>query len=305
MLPLTTHVPALNERFTYEFEKALSQIRGAGTGMNPKGLVIRGPAGSGKTHSVSYTHHRIRQERGFFVVIPLRSGRNFWVDVLDGFLQSLIKDDQLTTFLRDFARSLSMNNHQVLAISGAAVPALGDLDTFVARILRHDRAVGAQVADVARALVLYNSDDLKLQTAGKSYFSMSPGSEETLQQNGIHTLADSAQVLSGQLSLLLSQAGPTVFAIDQVDGLLQRSRTSDFDAHRRQEPRAHGQVIDEVAQGLMALREETHRSLTILACSLATWNDLDVNAIDSMRDRFEVLKPLGHIPSAKSLANCW
>ncbi len=299
-LPLVAHVPALSARFTLELERALTQIDGPGTGRNPKGLVIRGPAGSGKTHTIGYAHFRVRHMRGYFVVVPLHADREFWVDVRDGFLGSLLRDGQLRSFLGDLARSLGMNSHQVLAISGEAVPSLNDLDALVTSILRRDRTVGAQVANVARALVLYASDDLKLHTAGRDYFAMSPGSEETLQRVGLHTLPDNAQVLVGQLSLLISQIGPTVFAIDQVDGLLQRSRTTDSDVHRRQETRSHGQVIDEVAQGLMALREETHRSVTILACSPATWNDLDSNAIDSMRDRFIVPKSLGQIPSEQA-----
>jgi len=104
------------------------------------------------------------------------------------------------------------------------------------------------------------------------------------------------QHVVGEMSRLLALTGPSVIAIDQIDGLLAplaKAMAGGQDAEWQDSV-----LLDQIANGLMSLREETRRTLTVLAAQHATWEVIKKYAIAAVQDRFVATQNLGRIPSA-------
>ena len=86
-------------------------------------------------------------------------------------------------------------------------------------------------------------------------------------------------------------SGPTVVAIDQVDALIDEV-AKDGDPG----------VVREVATGLMALRDTTHRTFTIISCLPESWDYLADRALDTVMDRFRAALPDAEHPDRRHRA---
>lgn len=291
------HVDGLHTEVINEVNRLLGRLAEP-TATNPQGIVIQGEKGVGKTHLVRYARERVEALDGYFALIRLRSGRDFWRDVLDGLLESLDRRGQLERLLDRLAVRARVAATVGTAICGSDAPSKQDLDRFTVGLREHDRAVGTQSSDVARALALaVSTGDLAAQDAGRAYLNCTPGFEEDLVHWGIRTQPGPPQIVLHQLSLLMALTGPSLFAVDQIDPLLELSRKSRADETRRRGLSAHQRTIDQVALGLMELREETRRSVTVIACLPITWNEIRSHSINTTEDRFVATRPLKQLPS--------
>jgi hypothetical protein len=177
-------------------------------------------------------------------------------------------------------------------------PSTQDLDHFTRGLREHDRAAGTQASDVARALApAVSTGDLAAQDAGRAYLLGTPEFEKDLVHWGIRTRAGSPQVVLHQLSMLMALTGPSLFAVDQMDPPLELSRKSSVQEGPASGPSSHQRTIDQVALGLMELREEARRSVTVIACLPSTWNEIRSHAIATTEDRFVVPRQLNPLPS--------
>ena len=104
----------------------------------------------------------------------------------------------------------------------------------------------------------------------------------------------SAQDCVRDLSRLIALAGPSVLALDQIDTLLAQSVASTAAA-------ATGPgdaVLDQVAPGLMAVRQTMRRTVAVVACLPTVWERIRDRATASVADRFRVTAPLKPLPTA-------
>jgi DNA helicase HerA-like ATPase len=263
---------------------------------NPIGLVLEGDRGVGKTHMLRWVRQEVRSRGGFFFLVKFLEGDELWHSVLHSVVQSFFRgqDDQLTPVLRSLCELTGMNGERRQRLCGTIPVSRADLDVFVDGLFEADRQVGIDCEDTARALVLYRSRGAAFD-AGQAYFSLD-GELDTDQRVewGFRRSGRLPQEILRDLSRLVALAGPAVLAIDQLDSLMVQSR-----------PTGNGAdgvplgLVNQVADGLMEIRELTRRTLTVVACIPDTWELIRTRAIASAADRFSVVQMRGTLPGAE------
>jgi hypothetical protein len=271
----------------------------------PMSAVVLGERGSGKTHLLSWTRHEIQSRGGFFFYIKLVTGQDFWESATGSLVDSLYRKDvggqeQLLHLLDALSRQAGLADEAHAAITGERGLTRAHVDEFVRGIRRLDRQVGNEAADTARALALVASSGEAVEI-GTAYLALN---DDDLGQRGAWGMSSRtrpAQLVLRDLTRLFALVGPLVFAFDQLDNLVAASETS-LGSSPAGENRAARRLRNDIAAGLMELREETRRTLMIIACQPDTWEKISRAAIRSALDRFDVLPALGAIPDQTTAA---
>ncbi|GAA2211955.1 hypothetical protein GCM10009850_074160 [Nonomuraea monospora] len=268
---------------------------------SPIGVVIQGQRGTGKTHLLGWVREQVQSQGGYFVLVGLLDARGFWESTMVSILDSLSRrgadgQAQLTLFLDRLATETGLTRMARRAITGKRPVTREELDAFVVALRRREPQVGRECQDTVRALVLLAGDDLGLQDLGEAFLSSAPEGEAGERARwGIRQLGRSPQEIVRDVSRLLALTGPTIIAVDQIDPLVAQSSTATAGAVHD-----HGEalMIERIAGGLMALREVTRRTLTVVTCIPATWALIENVAVDTVRDRFRQAVQLMTIPDA-------
>ncbi|MEQ3552983.1 ATP-binding protein [Pseudonocardia nematodicida] len=291
--PVEHHVDGLHERAARALWTAVP--KGATTRSSPVGVVLQGEKGVGKTHMLRWLRHRTQEIDGYFFLLRLMEGDDFWRNavhgVLDGFQGGQL--DQLSPLLRRLATLAGLAPLEQSRISGTIPVSRDDLDALVAGIRKVDAQVWSDCQDTLRALVLFRADRPEVHEIGNGYLSNDGDVEDGARVAwGFRPgPARSRQLVLRDLSRLLALTGPTVLAVDQIDPFISHSGSALHDGAGRSE------TIGTVADGLMELREITRRTLTVVACLPASWAMLTRNAVASAEDRFRVLSLQGVMPN--------
>ncbi len=143
-----THVRGLNEGAVDDVMDAFGDAL-HDPASTPLGVVIRGPAGSGKTHLLGQIRERVQAEGGFFFVVELLDAASFWESVRNGILESLGRPGRhRETQLKDLLWELSSLAHVSRADRRAII---GDDDLDPETLYRFIKALSpvAQRHDVA------------------------------------------------------------------------------------------------------------------------------------------------------------
>jgi len=272
---------------------ALKQSSGLAS---PLGIVIVGQAGSGKTHLLS-TIRKHAQNNGLnFVLVDMTDVRDFWETVLQGYISSLQEAGA------DGVPQLEVLGDRLIAFTGKSFSAkqlaqspaktLRNAMAFILKQLAgRDRQQTLQHQDVIRALILLNANDFTLSGIGytwlqgleiepkyKAYFGFTTS-----------TAIQLSRIVAG-LSWAMNLAAPTVLALDQLDAIVTQHHLAAgkaVDSELTDEQRLSRSIIEGIGGGLMALRDETCRTMTVLSCLQATWEVLQQEVVKSFRDRFE------------------
>ncbi|AFM15652.1 putative ATPase [Mycolicibacterium chubuense NBB4] len=288
-----THVRGLNEHAVDDVMDAFGDAR-SDPASAPLGVVIRGPAGSGKTHLLGQIRERVQAEGGYFFVVELLDAASFWQSVRSGILESLGRPGaQRETQLKDLLWELSSIAHVSRADRRAII---GDddlepetLDRFVTALAGAAKETVRQCHQTLRALVLLGAADFTAHDIGEAHLQ---GSEEFGGDDrghwGLRAAPESAQVSVRDMSRLIALAGPAVLAVDQIDTLLAQSVAGG---------ESDG-VLEQVAHGLMALRQTMRRTVPVVACLPAVWERIRDHATASVADRFRVTGVLAPLPTA-------
>ncbi|MCV7056109.1 helicase HerA domain-containing protein [Mycolicibacterium gilvum] len=288
-----THVTGLNEHAVDDVMDAFGDaLRDEAS--SPMGVVIRGSAGSGKTHLLGQVRERVQAGGGYFFVVELLDAASFWQSVRSGVLESLGRPGtQRETQLKDLLWELSSLAHVSRADRRAII---GDDDLDAETLYRFIKALSGvaketvrQCHQVLRALVLLASNDFIAHDIGEGFLQ---GSDEfSIAERGpwgLRSAPESAQMCVRDIVRLVALAGPAVLAVDQIDTLLAQSLAgTDGDG-----------VLEQVAHGLMALRQTTRRTVPVVACLPAVWEHIQDRAAASVADRFRVTGMLTPLPSA-------
>ncbi|MDW5613792.1 MULTISPECIES: helicase HerA domain-containing protein [Mycolicibacterium] len=293
-----THVTGLNEHAVDDVMDAFGDAL-ADPASTPLGVVIRGPAGSGKTHLLGQIRERVQDGGGFFFVVELLDAASFWESVRSGMLESLGRPGaNRETQLKDLLWELASLAHVSRADRRAII---GDDDLDPETLYRFIKALSSaaketvrQCHQVLRALVLLGSNDFVAHDIGEGFLE---GTEEfTVEERGpwgLRSAPASAQECVRDLSRLVALAGPSVLAVDQIDTLIAQSV-----AATGQSTGDGGIVLEQVAHGLMALRQTMRRTVTAVACLPAVWEHIRDQAGAAVADRFRVTGVLTPLPSA-------
>lgn len=285
-----SHVDGLHAKAEDRIRAGIADARNS-TGPSPIGLVLQGRRGVGKTHLLGSVRRMVQREGGYFFLIELTTGAEFWNDVAEAMRSELRRstDDgelQLTVLLRQLCELAAVPPTVVGPITGSAPLTPHDLDVLLNHLREVDGRIAFECGDTIRALVLYASEHADI---GMSHLlGLAEGSREW----GLLPRAKQPQVLVRDISRVLAMTGPCVIAIDQLDTLVNIDQ-DETDA--RVATAELKKELPLIADGLMKLREKTRRTLSIVACLPNTWKKLHDYASDTVRDRFAETPILGAI----------
>jgi len=299
--PSDVHVEGLHREAAQTILDGLAEASDSES--SPVGVVIQGQRGAGKTHLLGWVREKVCADGGYFVLVSLLDGKGFWQSVVVSMLDSLSREvngreTQLQHALRSLASLVGVPRNVRRAVAGETTLTREALDTFVDALRRYDRRVGADCHDTARALALCAGDDFAAQDIGRSFL-LSHEEDEPGERSawGIRRTPPAAQEVVRDVSRLLALTGPCVIGVDQIDILIAQSALATSGDSAADWPQAL--LIEQVAGGLVALREVTRRTLTVVACIPATWALIRDTATDTFQDRFRDAVQLGGIPSAE------
>ena len=157
-----------------------------------------------------------------------------------------------------------------------------------------------QHKEVIRAFVLFTARD---PTTSNSAYSWLQGVD--VEGTSFGPAAKPRDVIRG-LSWLMSLTGPTLLVVDQIDAIVSVHNhalcaTESID---EAEERKALTIIDELAGGLMDLRDITSRTVTVLSALEATWAVLEKRAGVPVTARFrdpDYIRPIDSETKAQSV----
>jgi len=292
--PLAHHVSGLH---TDVARAVLDRFGEAERGATPIGVVLEGDKGVGKTHMLRWVRQEVQSRDGYFFLVKFLEGREFWHSALHSVVSgfSAGQGDQLTPLLHRLCDLIGTDNLQRSRICGIIPVSRADLNTFADGLRDVDREVGLSCDDTARALVLYRARG-SAGEAGRSYFDLDGDlTDEQRTAWGFRRRgARPPQEILSETSRLLALTGPAVIAVDQLDSLMAQSRPIEGGADA-----VSLGLVNQVADGLMELREQTRRTLTVVACIPDTWNLIRTRAVNTAADRFTVARMKGALPGVE------
>ncbi|MDJ0392762.1 DUF87 domain-containing protein [Rhodococcus sp. G-MC3] len=296
------HVPGMHERVFVDVMSAYSDAE-ASDDASPLGVVVRGPAGSGKTHLLGQVREEVQGRGGYFFLIRLLDAAGFWRSTLMGMLDDLMRpsgtesDSQLHLLLRRLCEIAGVEQAQRAQIMGDVLIEPGTLDEFVTAVYKVHPRHRRTSQHTLRALVLSIAPDSSLQDLGDAYLqSIDDVDPQEFAAWGIRRAELGHQGIAENISRMLAITGPTVLAIDQIDTLVAQARTgTDKEFADAQEDK----VVEQLAHGLMSLRETLPRTASVLSALSSAWELIAARGVAPMPDRFRVTQPLKPIPSSE------
>lgn len=295
-LPPVAHVAGLNAA---ALETVLTAFEEARQGRAALGVTVVGQHGSGKTHLLAATRAAVQERGGYFFLVSLLHGRDFWQNIVHAVRGGLFRPavsgaSQLTELLGRLADVLRLPADLRARMVGDAKPTRETLDQ-VAATLRRTVPWGHDCRHTVRALVLLASPDPTGQEIAEAYLtSASEGLPGERMEWGIHPDPKPAQQIVGEISRLVALTGPSLIAVDQIDTLISQSTS----ATGTPLDGAGAHLVDRVAVGLMDLRETMSRTVTVVSCQPHTWESVRGSAVRSAVERFRDEVQLGAVPSA-------
>ncbi|WP_327652607.1 helicase HerA domain-containing protein [Micromonospora aurantiaca] len=302
--PTPFHVEGLHHDVVTTVLDSFAEAQ-ASTDSSPVGVAILGQRGTGKTHLIGTVRQQVQARGGFFFLVELLEARTFWqrtaISMLEGLVRPMSDETtQLRTFLRRLADEVGAPRTVRRAVAGETELSRSTLDAFADLIRKKDRQIGTECQDTARALVLYAAEQSAVQDIGYDFLS-SMDEEEPGQRAGwgLRRNRRAPQEVVRDISRLLAVVGPTVIAVDQIDLMIAQSVKATNQDARGEADWQTSLLLEQVASGLMALRETTRRTLSVVSCLPQTWRSIQQQATDTVQDRFREAAPLKEIPSVE------
>ncbi|MGI5246740.1 helicase HerA domain-containing protein [Dactylosporangium sp. CA-139066] len=295
------HVDTLHRDVAQTILEAIDEARDSTDG-SPVGVVVQGQRGSGKTHLLGWVREQVQRQDGYFFLVSLLDGARFWHSVAHSMLNGLTRQvDGHETQLRIFLRRITLLTGVPFAARQAAIGEAAldrdAVDATLEALHRYSPEVAMACRHTARALIMYNAGDFRAREVGNNFLlsgeECEPGERAPW---GLPREVYPPESVVGEISSLLSLTGPSVIAVDQIDGLL--APLAKAMANGQHAEWQDSVLLDQITNGLMSLREATRKTLTVVAAQHATWEVIKKYAISSVQDRFRATHNLGRIPTA-------
>ncbi|MEV0336246.1 AAA family ATPase [Nocardia sp. NPDC050717] len=286
--PLHHHVDGLHPRAIQAITRAVDNAVRRPTG-SPTGLVLSGEKGVGKTHMLGWLRQHVHERDGWFFMPKLVDGMSFWSGAVHGIVTRLLGSEsgQLRPMLGALADRAGCGPELRMRLCGMLEVSRADLDTFLERIAAIDEQVAVDCADTLRALVLYRGRG-RSRDIGHAFLVLDEGIDAAEAEAwGFGCVHRDPQLKFGDMTRLFALTGPVVLAIDQIDTVIAQSADTDEDL-----------LANRLADALVRMREETTRTLIVVACIPRSWELLATRSVNSTADRFTVLELSTAMPGA-------
>jgi hypothetical protein len=286
------HVDGLHAKAWRAIERAVADAQES-SGPSPLGVVLQGPAGSGKTHLLGQVREYVQSHDGYFVMLDLLDPSDFWRTLLSSLLDSLnrqinppVDKTQLHEVMRRLADLAGTTRGARRAISGETTITPEVLGEFIDGLRKPLPALIRRHHATLRALVLTAAPSSRLNDLGVAYLENNieeiDPAERTEWQLPPSALPHEQTVRA--ISEFMATTGPTVLAIDQIDTLLAQARSGTESAASTDS--YADTVVDLLAHGLMSVREVLLRTVCVVSCLPAAWTIIETQASGSVPDRF-------------------
>jgi hypothetical protein len=273
---------------------------------NPIGQVILGEAGAGKTHLIGTLRQRVWKANGWFVLLDVVGITDFWATTALGFLNSLHQQmpgrrTQYEEVLSSIVKRIPLDSVARRAIAEweerPDTTRLDTVDLFLKLLRRIDPLNTTKHQDVIRALLLLGSDDWDANNLGYCWLQGLDVDENKRRELRFLTAPPPYPELVRGMLWVMSLAGPTLIAVDQIDPIVSASNLlAGLDgAQNDDSERKARAIIEMLAGGLMDLHDIKQRALTIVSCLQVTWPIIKSRSVQSAAQRFEelpVLEPI-------------
>jgi hypothetical protein len=160
--------------------------------------------------------------------------------------------------------------------------------------------------DVIRALLLLGSDDWDANNLAYCWLQGLDVDESKRRELRFLTAPPPYPELVRGMMWVMSLAGPTLIAVDQIDPIVSASNIlADLDgAQSDDSERRARHIIQVLAGGLMDLHDLKRRAMTVVSCLQVTWPIIKERAVQSAAQRFEelsVLEPIKKLDIVENL----
>lgn len=266
---------------------------------NPLGWFLTGSGGTGKTHLLNAVQDQL-VARGFgFVLVDMTDVRDFWETVAQGYitsLQNVLTDGRMQyavlieRFISYLSGDASKTERNVRALAQKKSERLKeDLDTVLNALARKHQRETLRYQDTVRALICLNSGDFGIANMGSAWLQGLDIDEGLGRELNFQKRNHTPREIVRSLSWLMSLTGPTVLAFEQLDPIVhQVARQTTIE--NADEQNTARWIIDQIGNGLGALRDTTTRTMAVVSCIETTYEILTREAFSSNLARFH--KPI-------------
>ena len=302
-------VPDMHKNARHQLLAEAEKMKDRPADGNPLGWFLTGSGGTGKTHLLNAVQDQL-VERGFgFVLVDMTDVRDFWETVAQGYitsLQNILTDGRLqyAVLLERFIGFLSADaartERNVRALAQRKSDRLkDDLDAVLAALARKHQRETLRYQDTVRALICLNSGDFGIANMGSSWLQGLDIDEALGRELKFQKKNQPPIEIVRSLSWLMSLTGPTVLAFEQLDPIVhQVARQTTIE--NADEQNTARWIIDQIGNGLGALRDTTTRTMAVVSCIETTYEILTREAFSSNLARFHPPIRIGK-PAAKEL----
>ncbi|MCP1547248.1 MULTISPECIES: helicase HerA domain-containing protein [Methylorubrum] len=255
------------------------------------GRVLVGQSGVGKTHLVGQLRQEVWRTGGWFVPLDVLGLTDFWRSAALSFVTALLQTmpdgrRQSDAVLAGVARRFGVEVQVEAAFNTPNMDARRIVDVLVRALMSVDAPRALKHLDVFRALCLLRSQDFSVVGLAHAWlqgYEADPAERAAL---GFRTPPPAPVELVRGMCWIMALSGPTLVAVDQIDGLIETSRLAAEDGIE-----AEAGLAEVLAAGLLELHIVCDRSMTVVTCLQESWLRLCARAMTPVLQRFA--EPVG------------
>jgi len=267
----------------------IKELAGLTQSPNPPGRVFLGQAGIGKTHFMGVLRRRAWAEGCWLIVLDVVGITDFWKSAALSFVTSLLQEmpngqRQYEAVIGGIARRFKIEKEVNIAFASPTIEPKRLVDVLVRGLLNSHPANALKHQDVFRALALLRSRDLATVGIAHAWLQGYDADEATRKSLGFLTPPPSPVQIVRGLMWVMSLAGPTLIAVDQIDGVLSVGGGSDL-----------GDAPDFtklLTAGLLDLSAVMDRGMIVVTCLLSSWEIIKTLGPTPLEHRFTPPVPL-------------
>lgn len=251
------------------------------------GRVLVGRSGVGKTHLVGQLRQEAWRRGGWFVPLDVLGLTDFWRNAALSFVTALLQtmpdgrrqsDAVLAGVARRFGARIEAQVEAAFQMPN--IDARRIVDVLARALMSVDASRALKHLDVFRALCLLRSQDFAVVGLAHAWlqgYEADPAERAAL---GFRTPPPAPIELVRGMCWIMALSGPTLIAVDQIDGIIETSRLAAEDGIE-----AEAGLAEVLAAGLLELSIVCDRSMSVVTCLEESWERLSARSLQPMLQR--------------------